>query len=174
MIAHCTEPDFVPNDYGEDPWWSAARSAQGDLSEQELQYLSAYLLARALGHRSRNPAELISIALDGVYLAAYQSRLSNAAWLLMERLLPWSFFWQDWDYCKRIRAGIVEAFLRRKLSPSVFAQVTVDDRLFFGLVQDAAEKGRTGRRFLKRVKRELLNSTDGNCSARIKIVSEFE
>ncbi len=173
-IARRTTPDFVPNDFGEDPWWTAVRHAQSDISRQGLQYLSAYLLTRALGHRSRNQAELMAFALESVYFAALRSNLTDEAWALMEKRLPRSFPWLDWDRCHRIRAAIVDAFVHHELSPLAFTQVTSDDHLFAQLVEAVSWRGPRGQRFLKKVSNELLRTGRDQDLARIKILERHE
>ena len=172
-IAHETKPDFVPNDFGEDPWWIASINAQGDLSDYGLQYLSAYLLARSLSRRSRNKAELIAYSFDTVYFAACRSRITNEAWSLIEPRLPWSFSWPDWDRCQRLRAAIADAFIYHDLSPLIYTQITHDEHVFSELVREVYRKGRAGRRFLRQVKQELLNANSDKARARMKILEEF-
>jgi hypothetical protein len=155
-IARRTYPDFVPNDYGDDPWWTAVCRSFDDADERSKQYLSAYLLARALGYRSRNQAELLEYAFDAVYVPALQSRLSVDAWNLVDRRLPNSWFF-EWDNCRRIRDAIVDTFIQRDLSALGFARITRDDRLFEELAKLAERTGR-GRRFLKRVLQSLKAS----------------
>lgn len=172
-IARATYPDFVPNDVGEDPWWTIVPQAQGDITDQGLQYLSAYLLARGLGYRSHNPAELMAFGLDSVYVAASRSNLSVEAWALMEKRLPWSFLWFDWDRCQRIRAAVVDAFVDRDLSPLAFSRVTSNDLLFAELAEAVSHRGRTGQRFLKKVMQELSESGRNQNLARVKILEEL-
>ena len=148
IVARKTFPDFVPNNYGDDPWWTAIRDAHGDLNQSSRQFLAAYLLARALGHRSRSQAELIEFTLDDVYFPAQRSMLSTEAWNTIEPKLPRSWFF-DWDYCQRIRERIVEVFIDRELSAENFARVTHDDDLFSDLVTLAERSGK-GRKLLKK------------------------
>jgi hypothetical protein len=159
LIARATFPDAVPNDYGEDPWLTAVRRADGIASEQGKLYLAAYLFARAVGSRSRNQAELAVFEFDLIYAAAARSQLSDEAWGLLDRRLPWSYF-AEWDRCQRLRAGIVTLFVDRDLSPLMFGQVTRDSALFLELAEIAGTT-RRGRRYLRKV-REALREHDTN------------
>ncbi len=49
-LARAVAPDFVPNDFGDDPWFLAIRRFTGDVP----QYLASFLLTRAFGRRSQN------------------------------------------------------------------------------------------------------------------------
>ena len=70
MIAHISHPEQIPNDYGVDPWVLAIRGAKGTLPLLDDVYLMSYLLARAMGARTRNCADLAVLAFDRVYQAA--------------------------------------------------------------------------------------------------------
>jgi hypothetical protein len=155
LIARSTSPDYVPNAFGEDPWWTNIQVSGGDLDDSSRQYLAAYLLARALGDSSRNQAELVQFSFDQVYLPAARSSLSAESALVLESRLPrpWWFDW-DWDYCQRIREAVVAAFVDRDLKASTFALLSNDDEVFRQLAKLAARTGR-GRRYLKGVLRSL-------------------
>lgn len=165
LIARKTFPDFVPNSYGEDPWWTSAHHAKGSLDDLARQYLSAYLLARALGYRSRNQAELIELTFDDVYFPAMHSTLSSEAWGVLEPRLPRTWFF-DWDHCQRMRDALVDAFVDRDLSPVIFTRVTRDDNVFAQLTTAAARSGK-GRRFLKRALQSLKNYDEPSIRAEI-------
>ncbi len=149
-IAQETYPDFVPNEYGEDPWWTAARKIGINIPEDDGQYVSAYLLARALGYVSRNQAELIQVSFDNVYSPLAHSRLSQQAWSVIDARLPRSWAWFfDWDSCQRLLDAVAVAFIDRELSPITFTQVTKDDYVFKRLAKTAANTVR-GRQFLQK------------------------
>jgi hypothetical protein len=139
--------------------------AKGDLDGVQRQYLSAYLLARALGYRSRNQAELIECSFDDVYIPASQSRLSAEAWNIIEPRLPKPWFF-DWDYCQRMRDALVEAFVNRDLAPNSFMRVTRNDDVFEQLTRAIARTGR-GRRFLKKALQSLMNQNEWSKRAEI-------
>ena len=168
LIARQTYSDFVPNLLGEDPWWSCVRQAKEEIDDTASQYLSAYLLARALGSRSRNQADLIAYAFDNVYIPASQSRLSSEAWRILEPRLPRSWFF-DWDYCQKLRDGLAEAFVDRELPPEIFGRVTGDDKVFEQLSRVIARSGR-GRRYLRKVIASL--STISGRSRREAIIND--
>jgi hypothetical protein len=164
-IAQMTNPDFVPNNVGGDPWLTCVRNAKGSLDGGERQYLSAYLLARALGYRSHNQADLFEIAFDEVYIPASQSQLSSEAFHVIERRLPSSWFF-DWDHCQRMRDAVVEAFVDHDLSPDSFLRVTRHDDIFELLTAAMARTGK-GRRFLRRALQSMTNQHQPSERAKI-------
>jgi hypothetical protein len=148
-IARATSPDTVPNDYGHDPWLLAMRLARDSLDASSAHYLSAYLLSRALGYRSRSQAELAAFCFDDVYVPALTSQLSNDAWMLLDFRLPRSAWGFEWDRCRRLRTGLLEAFVGRDLSVEFFAALTKSDDLFVELANETAHMWR-GRAYLRR------------------------
>jgi len=170
-LAHRLAPDDVPNDYGEDPVFTAMRQASGEASLTSLLYLRSWILARALGYRSRNQAELITLSFESVYLAALGSRLPDEAWHLLQEHLPNSAFWGDWDRGRRLRAGIINAFVDRDLDSGRFGQLLPSSEdLFAELAWEAASKW-GGRGYLRKVKRALRHADPDRFATRISTLS---
>jgi hypothetical protein len=172
VIARATNPDFLPNGDDEDPWWTEIKYASGELSDGGQRFLSIFVLARALGNRSRNQAELISHSFDGVYSSAFESRLSPDEWTLLEPRLPDSIWWHNWDYCVRLRVGVVNAYVERKLPPESFTSITKNDDLFLELAGIAAQT-RTGREYLANVGHALSIAKSAQSKRRIKLLNTF-
>jgi hypothetical protein len=151
-IAHLLAPDKVPNDFGSDPWWVAVGNSSGPLKKAEQQYLDAYLLSRSLGVVSNSSGELAELTLDPIYTAAAAGDLSSDAWELIKAGTPSAGYW--WDRCKRIRAAVVEMFIRRNLPARAFVKVTADNEVFEDLVNEASLTW-DGRNFLWKVREEI-------------------
>jgi hypothetical protein len=149
-------PDSVPNDYGSDPWLIAWQRAVGSITDTASVYMAAYLLARALGSKSRSQAELAQLGFEVTYAAAAGNYLPDQSWSLLHSRLPDSGFWFSWDRCQRLLAGIVDLFVKRDLSPSLFAALVKDTGLF-ALLASEAGKSRRGRRFLSLVRDAVGN-----------------
>lgn len=171
-IASSTEPDFVPNDIGEDPWHTAYSHTTGDISDEQLQLLLAYLLARALGFRSRSAAELFGHSADYIYTAAAQSKLTVHSWSLIESRLPYSYSRPQWDHCPRIVAGVVRTFIERDLPPLAFSKLTSNDEFFLELTKAASRRGKSGRRFLRIVRQELLSVKSESSLTRADLIEK--
>lgn len=170
-VAASLPPDAVPNDYGVDPWLTAARAAKESQRSEPPLYLSAYLLSRALGRRSRNPGEIAQLGFEQVHHAASRGELPEDAWNLLRARLPWSFSWLDWDRCPRILAGVADLFVDRDLAPERFAQIARDDRLFSMLVDTVARRSQ-GREYLKRVRRWMKDAGRTAYARRIRVIEE--
>lgn len=171
-IAASTPPDAVPNEFGTDPWVLAVEAvARSDHADVPL-FLSAYLLSRALGWRSRSPGELARLSFEQVHEAARLDQMPDDAWSLLQSRLPWSFNWFEWDRCPRIRAAVGDLFVDSDLPPHVFADIASDDRVFNALVETTARNGR-GRRFLSRVRGWMKDEDRTRYAARVRTIAHF-
>jgi hypothetical protein len=163
-LARCTSPDALPNEYGDDPWLGALASYPRSSAGIDT-YLACYLLARALGWRSQNPAGLVQFGFDAAYSALSGDRLPADAWRLLEDRLPWVNPFLSWDNCLRVRKAIAALFVDRNLPPAVFARISENDSYFADLVSAAARTYR-GRDYLHRVRFELGTQTEKYASQR--------
>lgn len=157
QIAKATAPDAVPNDYGEDPWLTAFSRASATSSDKPPLYLMAYLLTRALGRKSRNQADLLTLTFSPVYAALEANVLPDDGWRLVDGRLPWTFAWRIWDRCDRLAEAVADVFVDRSLFLSAFINLTDNETAFTALVH-AASKSMRGERFLDQVLRELSPS----------------
>ena len=142
-----------------------------DLYQTMAKISGSLILARALGNRSRNQAELAAFGFDTFYRAAAASQLEDEAWQLLDRRLPSSMFWFEWDRCRRLRSGVVNTFIDGKLSPLAFGGLTSDDDLFRALV-DEAGRSSGGRRYLRRVHRALMEHDPLRFSGRLRFMAQ--
>jgi hypothetical protein len=154
--AEVVGPDFVTNDYGDDPWLTAWRSASKGRGRHLPQYLACFFLARGLGRGSNRPAELVVLAFDTVYEAAAKSRISDSAWRLLDDRLPSAYF-KEWDRCRRIREGVVGAFVDHGWPPDQFGNLSGNLQIFESLVEVAAGTYR-GRRYLREGSKQISAS----------------
>lgn len=148
-LSRVISPDFVPNDFGDDPWLIAL----GPIKRPPTKclYLMTFLLARAFGRRIRNCADLVRVAFDEVYAATERSALPDDAWRLLDHRLYQSFLWPTWDRCARIRQTTVNLFVNKGLDQRSFVQITSRDDIFELLVEIAAESY-SGPRYLNSIK----------------------
>lgn len=171
-IARMTNPDDVPNDFGEDPWVSAVRNATGVLPNYVATYFMAYLLSRALGRRSRNCADLALIAFDTVYRAAGMGTMHDDAWALLEYRLPHVPYWTRWDRCDQLRHGMAHLFIERRLHEGAFGRLSQHDEVFEALAK-AAVKNWGGNSYLRRVRQELSNADPERYAHRIAMLKDI-
>jgi hypothetical protein len=163
-IARATDPDAVPNAYGEDPWLTAIRR----LSTPTVgTYLASFLLVRALGRRTTNGVDLVRATFDVVYDAAEKRTLPDDAWRLLDRRLDRSYWWHDWDKCVRIRHTVVSMYFDRGIDVLAFVRITGRDDVFAELIDALSEKFGS-RRYLKAIRDRM--SDNGMHGERLRMV----
>jgi len=172
VLAKILPPDLVPNDYGEDPWFVAWQNSTGSIDDSQVTYILAYFLNRALGWRSKSQAELLQLSFEPIHDALAHNSLSEDCWRTFEPRLPWSIFWLTWDRCQRLRAGVIDRFVDRDLSPNCFAHLTHSDVLFYALIGVTAQSGR-GRTYLKSVYWAMKGEGDAALDRRILAIEEL-
>lgn len=172
LIAHQIGPDDIPNQFGDDPWILAVRSAKGKLSPTEHVFLSGFLLARALGSTSRNCDELAVHAFDRLHEAAAANKVTVEAWNLLENRLPKPMFWQTWDRCYQLRVGVAELFVKHELSPRMFGKLTSSEETFSRLIEAAAKHFR-GRDYLRQVLQALAEENGANNNSRMRTIGDI-
>jgi len=170
QIARRLGPDEVPNDYGEDPWVIALKSASGAIDTLDKDFIATYMLARALGGRSRSEAELLRFAYTRVHEALRDRRLPPDVESLAKWRLSWGT-WLDWDSCSRLRETVVHRFVDRHLDPETFGRLTDDGTLAIALIDEAARSGR-GRRYLGDVRKALRDATEKGIKARADYIAK--
>lgn len=169
-IAAETDPDDVPNSYGEDPWLIALQTASGSSSPWEKDYLAAYFLTRALGWKSRSQAELLQYSYTRVYTAFLERRFSYETDRLARSRLEKSS-WLDWDSCSQLRGTVTNRFIEAGLDPESFGRLTNDTTLALSLFDEAA-RSKKGRRYLKCVLNTLQHSRESEMQARADYINE--
>lgn len=170
-FASTVPPDSVPNQYGDDPWYTALlklRSAKGSLPHR----LAAYAFARALGRSSRSVGELLQMTFEQLHAAASNSALGEDDWQLIEPRLSWVSDDNRWNRAKRLRKAVARAYLDRHLWPRGFAWMASDNNVFVALMEETVDSW-GGKRFLKTVEESLEKETDAFWRARRELIHLF-
>lgn len=170
LFARASEPDAVPNDYGDDPWIVALESVNGSIGDRDSDFLAAFMVARAFGGRSRSKAALLRLGYGRLYRALQQSRLPSDVARLVTWRLDWGS-WFDWDNCSRLRETTVRHFVDGRLDPELFGRLTDDGALANSLIDEAARSGR-GRRYLADVRHAIKRSPDKGMKARADYIAK--
>jgi hypothetical protein len=169
-VARQTDPDDVPNTFGEDPWLIALRGASGPIGRSDEDFLAAFLLTRALGWESRSQAELLRFSYSRVYKAFQGRSLSRET----ERLASWRLNWGTWfdlDNCTRLRETVTSRFVEYNLEPESFGRLADDDPLAISLIDEAA-RTRRGRKYLERVRESLKDADEKAIKARADYIAK--
>lgn len=169
-LARSMGPDDVLNELDEDPWWIAVRAAKGELSGTDEDYLSAFLMARGLGRRSRSSADLFRRSFTTVHEALSQGRLTFEAERHVVARLDLGG-WLDWDRVSRLRATVVARFVDDHLDPETFGRLSHDGQITKALIDEAAHTSR-GRRYLDDVRKALKHTHEQGIRKRADYIAE--
>jgi GTPase-associated protein 1, N-terminal domain type 1 len=168
-LAQRVDPGAGTRAATDDVWVSALEHSPGALSQENEDYLAAFLFARGLGAKSRAQIMLLSFSTTRVHQALVAGRMPPKGWQLINRWLPRSFFTSDWDHCSRIREAVVDIYVELNNDPTLFGTVTSDESLFRQLV-DVASTTRKGRRYLQKVRQGLERSPEASMRARAQYI----
>lgn len=148
-------PDDLPNDFGEDPW-AVASESEGLIEPADEVRFAGFLLARALGNRSRSCAKLFAVSFERVHKALASNEMTDDTWRQIDRKLGWVYPWMEWDRCGRVRQAVVDKFVDMGLDPGTFGRLASDQSLLAEIIELASMSGR-GRRYLDLVRQSVQN-----------------
>lgn len=92
-------------------WLRTFRDVQGTASDAEKDYLASFLLTLAFCNAPPAPLDLIAESYQRVHQAAWDERLSDEAWSIVEPFVPELSWWKNWDWCERLNRGLIAAFI---------------------------------------------------------------
>jgi hypothetical protein len=148
-LARASTPDQLPNIGGRDPWYVATTSSSFDGEKRDKAYLSAFLIARAIGESSSDPAELLVFAFDTVDTALQAYSLPEDAWRLIDRRLPWTGIgWFEEKRRTRLHRAVASYFVDHQLPASLFVRLTNDEDTLARLLYEVSSTS-AGRRYIE-------------------------
>lgn len=172
VVSELYDPDALPSETKTDPWFQAVKNATNSLDEAEELGLRSYVLTRGLSDHIQNAAELAQFGFEVTDRALASNRLSYSQWSQLERKLPRSMFWPEWDKCRRLRKGLMEHCVDDRWPAEVFISLTTDNELFTDLVATANDSYR-GRQYLKAVRDVLRRSNEPTVEKRRAIIKHI-
>jgi hypothetical protein len=93
-------------------WLHTYRAVQG--TDVEKDYLASFLLTLAFCNAPPAPLDLVAESYQRVHQAAWEERLSDEAWSLVEPFVPELSWLKNWDKCERLNRGLIAAFIRHR------------------------------------------------------------
>src|SRR5579859_821683 len=95
-------------------WLRTFREVQGTATDAEKDYLASFLLTLAFCNAPPAPLDLVAESYQRVHKAAWEERLSDEAWSIVEPLVPELWVLKNWDWCERLNRGLIEAFIHHR------------------------------------------------------------
>jgi hypothetical protein len=102
-------------------WLRTFRGVQDTDAEKD--YLASFLLTLAFCNAPPAPLDLIAESYQRVHQAAWEERLSDEAWSIVEPFVPELSWWKNWDKCERLNRGLIAAFIRHRWPSSGLRRV---------------------------------------------------
>lgn len=93
-------------------WINAYQNLVSRGDDREADYIAALLLAFGLQGSPPNALSLVELAFDRIHQIAWDDKIPDETWLILDPLVPHLFWLNDWDKCERLRRGLVEAFIK--------------------------------------------------------------
>lgn len=93
-------------------WLSALDALQASGNELEATYIRTLLLALGLCNAPPAPLHLIEESFEIIYRKAESQQLNDDAWVILQPLVPELHWWNNWDWCERMRRALLLAFMR--------------------------------------------------------------
>lgn len=169
VLAEILGPDAVPNSVGTDPWVTAVERTRASDDVRSEDMLASLLFARARGWCSKSAGRLFYLSVQRLHEAIASERLTDEAWRVVKRRLPYGSVWREWAQCEKLRHAVVDSFIARELPPIEFGTVVDDGQLWTELVNLAAGSY-GGRRYLDKVRRALRGGTEAWWDERANII----
>jgi hypothetical protein len=104
-------------------WLRTFRDVQGTATDAEKDYLATFLLTLAFCNAPPTPLDLVAESYQRVHQAAWEERLSDEAWSLVEPFVPELSWRKNWDKCERLNRGLITAFIRHRWPSSGLRRV---------------------------------------------------
>lgn len=132
------------------PWVNGLKNSRDNLNGFERQKFLAFLLELALYEPTDGCELLFEIAFDSIHTDLKYSKLCLEQLSQLLYFLPNLSWFKNWDYCLRLRLGIVDAYVKHNLNPTSFKRLTTNPYLYEELVE-LAGNSKAGRKFLKKL-----------------------
>ncbi|MCU1305273.1 MAG: hypothetical protein JWQ87_5557 [Candidatus Sulfotelmatobacter sp.] len=129
-------------------WLRTSRHLRTHGTDSDRTYVSAFLLALALNNAPPAPLELVAESFEYVHQAAWDQRLSDSAWIVVEPFVPELSWISNWDKCERLKRGLISAFLRNSWPASELQNRIKNNDLMEQLLR-SARKVDGGERLLR-------------------------
>jgi hypothetical protein len=118
-------------------WLRTSQHLRTHGTDSDRTYVFAFLLALALNNAPPAPLELVAESFEYVHQAAWDQRLSDNAWIVVEPFVPELSWISNWDKCERLRRGLISAFLRNSWPASELQNRIKNDDLVEQLLRSA-------------------------------------
>src|SRR5439155_8663508 len=93
---------------------------------------------------------LVELTFERIHQIAWDDKMPDGTWLILDPLVPHLWWLHDWDKCERLRRGLVEAFVKFRWPPTRLANCTKSE-FFLQKVVDSSRNVEGGRELITQV-----------------------
>lgn len=139
-LAHVVAPYSIQiAQYDSTAWTRALYALRENRQWDEVNYMSAFLLALGLCNAPPAPLDLISESFERVHRLAERSELTDDAWFILRPLVPELNWRKNWDWCERMRRALMLAFRRHGWPAWQLRKRIINQELVKQLLRSARE-----------------------------------
>jgi hypothetical protein len=136
--SHIVAPySYQIKDFGADIWLREYEELRKQANYNEVNYLAALLLALGLQNAPPIPIKLIGLCFQHIYQLAWDDKIPDSNWIILDPIVPHLLWLHDWDKCERLRRGLIEAFVKFHWPPEQLHECIKNDELLVRVLRSA-------------------------------------
>jgi GTPase-associated protein 1, N-terminal domain type 1 len=146
--AHIVAPfSYQFRQYDSRVWLRTFRDLAAQGNQSEANYFAAMILALGFQNAPPESLTLVEDCFERVHQLAWNDALPDAAWLILDPIVPHLWWLHDWDKCERLRRGLIEAFVKFRW-PAIKLVDCIKNEVFLARVVESAQKVEGGKELL--------------------------
>ena len=122
-----------------------------DSMPELLKDVTLFLYQEAMRNRSEQGARIATLAFPYIYQLPLRHDLSRLEWSQLRHTLGDSDWYWDWDYCRRLREGLIDHFMKFSWPIKYFEDMVNSNEVGSSILKSSYYKSRH-RRFMKQIK----------------------
>ena len=138
ICCHIVAPySYQIKDFGTDIWLREYEERRKQANYSEVNYLAALLLALGLQNVEPIPIKVIGLCFEHVYQLAWDDKMPDSNWIILDPVVPHLYWVHDWDKCERLQRGLIEAFVKFGWAPEHLHECIKNDDLLVRVLRSA-------------------------------------
>jgi hypothetical protein len=138
VCAHVVAPySYQIKSFGSEVWLQTYEELREQAKYAEVNYLATLLLALGLQNTSPIPVKVIALYFEHIHQLAWDDKMPDANWVILDPIVPHLLWIHDWDKCERLRRGLIEAFVKFGWAPEHLHECIKNDELLVRVLRSA-------------------------------------
>jgi hypothetical protein len=153
--------------------WVTLAETEGQCADTHTSDVMSFLLAYAFTEPAVEASRVVIFAFPIVHRAAASNTLSYHGWDRLRDLAPSLSRWREWDRCERLRAALVDNFIRKGWPVSDFLAALKDKETFQAVVE-YCDSEKKGRRFLESVHTQIKRNSQIATPDQTQVLKDYD